>query len=115
MKIFSLLLGLALASMPAMAQTAVTNVAPLPTTTTAPKLATVTPFITGLKEPQGLTLNAEGNLLVCDYGAGEILRFSVNGKPLINLARGLKGPAAIVNVGGQTFVSERKANRVVRF
>lgn len=84
---------------------------------TTVKTATVTPFITGLKEPQGLALDADRNLIVCDYGAGEILKFSLDGKPLGKLATDLRGPSAIVSAdGGKTlFVTERKANRVLRF
>jgi DNA-binding beta-propeller fold protein YncE len=66
-------------------------------------------------------------LLICDYGSGEILKFSRDGKALGKLATGLKGPAAIVfsqkfaPVGNTNtrslvpaiYVSERKANRVV--
>ncbi len=101
---------------PALAQVEPKNpvpiVAPLPN---APTMAIVTPFITGLKEPQGMALDAQGNLLICDYGAGEILKFSPDGKASGKLATGLKGPSALQSVGRQIFVSERKANRVVRF
>lgn len=113
MKISTLLFGLALAGAPAMAQVAA--LIPAAPTVSAPKLATATPFITDLKEPQGMALDGAGNLLVCDYGAGEILKFASDGKPLGKFAQGLKGPAAIVSVGSQVFVSERKANRVLRF
>jgi hypothetical protein len=115
MKITSILLGLALSTLPATAQVPVTGAAPLPATAAAPKMATVTPFITGLKEAQGMALDFENNLLVCDYGAGEILKFARDGKALGKLAMGLKGPSAIQSVGRQIFVTERKANQVVRF
>ncbi|MBW3637315.1 MAG: hypothetical protein KY445_12775 [Armatimonadetes bacterium] len=116
MKIPCLLMGLALTTAPVWAQTPVekpvTNVAPLPATL---KMATATPFITGLQEAQGMAFGPNNEILVADYKAGEILRFSRDGKSLGKLATGLKGPSAIVSVGNQVFVSERKANRVVRF
>ncbi len=119
------LLG-ALAPSIARAQDAPTTVAPF-----AEKLATVTPFISGLKEPQGLILDSNGDVIVCDYGAGEVLRFSKAGAKQEALASGLKGPSQIVtmSVSGRTIpmknkngeevpetiwmVSERKANRVI--
>ncbi len=124
-------MSLALTAAPLWAQTAtaekpVTNIAPLPAATTATpqKMATVTPFISGLKEPQGLTFDAPGNLLVCDYGSGEILKFSPDGKRSGVLATGLKGPAQIVSALWPSrlnsspavppiYVTERKANRVI--
>lgn len=126
MKILSSLLLLA-AVAPLGAQTSTEkpagNLAPMPV---AAKMATATPFITGLKEPQGMALDGN-NLLVCDYGAGEILRFSRDGKPLGKFATGLKGPSAIVMrpravptkgtqhiFEGTFYVTERKANRVIR-
>ncbi len=112
MKILPLFLGLALAAAPVRAQVAAENLAPLPA---APKMATVTPFITGLKEAQGMAFDTDKNLLICDYGAGEILKFSPDGKALGKFAEGLKGPSAIQSIGRQVFISERKANHVVRF
>ena len=89
-----------------------------------PQMATVTPFITGLKEPQGLALDNNGDIIVCDYGAGEVLRFSATAGRKERIATGLKNPSQIgydtlFNPDtGRTvrefLVSERKANRVVR-
>lgn len=97
---------------PASAQNAapVTNVAPLPA---APKMATATPFITGLGEPQGLALGQNGEILVADYKSGEITRFSRAGKPLGALVKGLKNPALLSGFQDSLVVSERKGNRVL--
>jgi DNA-binding beta-propeller fold protein YncE len=118
MKITTLFVGLALSTAPAIAQVAVENIAPLPATVATPQMATVTPFITGLKEPQGMVVDGIGNLFVCDYGAGKILVFSRTGRELGEMAPYsiLKGPSAIVRTdNGDVFVTERKANRVLRF
>lgn len=87
-------------------------------------LATVTPFIEALKEPQGLALDNNGDIIVCDYVAGEVLRFSATGQKKEVLATGLKGPSQIIKTpkyydlsssesNPGWIVSERKANRVV--
>lgn len=130
-----LLLSLGLMSTPILAADApVTNVAPLPSSTNIippigaspkPIMATKSVFIAGLKEPQGMVFTGD-ELLVCDYGSGEILKFTKDGKSLGVLATGLKGPAQIVTkpifsldpqerrVSGEPFyVTERKANRVI--
>lgn len=64
-----------------------------------------------------MAVDAEGNILVCNYGAGEILKFGRDGKALGQFAGDIRGPSAIVAVdGGQTiFVAERQKNRVLRF
>ena len=96
MKITSLLLGLTLTTIPVWAGSLPESV-PLPeAAVTAGPTATVTPFLTGLKEPQGMALNKYGNILVCDYGAGAILRFSQEGKPMGAVSTDLKGPAQMV-------------------
>ncbi|HEX9996363.1 MAG TPA: hypothetical protein VGB45_04405 [Abditibacterium sp.] len=114
MKFFSLYAALAFTTVAASAQTSlekpVTNIAPLPA---APKLATATPFITGLKEPQGLALSQKGEILVADYKSGEILKFSRDGKPLGTFAKGLKSPALLSGFQDSLVLSERKANRVL--
>lgn len=99
------------------------------TTVAKTELATKTEWLSGLKEPQGLALDGKGNILLADYGAGKILRYSRAGKLLGTLAEGLKSPSQIV-VGSKIvssnrtpgsfetietiYVSERKANRVIQ-
>ena len=91
---------------------------PLAAMAQASPMASVSVFIAGLKEPQGLELAwdnyGSGEIIVCDYGAGEVLRFDKAGAKKEVLASGLKGPSQIVRVANQFVVSERKANRVVR-
>ncbi len=77
------------------------------------ELATKTTFASGLKEPQGMAFDAKGNILICDYGAGQVLKYSRDGRRLGVLAEGLKSPSQIVMQGGRIYVSERKANRVI--
>lgn len=79
-------------------------------------MATVRPFITGLNEPLGMVLDAQKNLLVCNYGANEILKFSLDGKAQGTFATDLRGPTSITSAdGGQTmFVAERADRRVIR-
>lgn len=78
------------------------------------ELASKSLFLKGLEEPQGLALDKNGNLLLCEYGNGEILRYDLTGKLLGVVATGLKGPAQIVLKGDDIFVSERKANRIIQ-
>lgn len=114
MKIPLLCILLALSTAPAIAQVAAQKLAPLPVVIESAKaMATVTPFISGLKEPQGLALSPQGDLLVADYQTGEILKFSLEGKPRGVLAAGLQSPA-MMDVGNDgLYVCDRKANRVV--
>ena len=96
---------------------------PVPTNSTEP-MAKVTPLIEGLKEPQGLALDVNGDILVCDFGAGQVLRFGAKGEKKEVVASNLKGPSQIAyrtlydRVANKTvrefLVSERGANRVVR-
>lgn len=76
-------------------------------------MATVTPFITGLKEPQGLAFNQKGELLVADYKSGEILKFSRDGKALGAFVKNLKSPALLSSFQDSLVLSERKGNRVL--
>ena len=100
----------ALAPSMARAQDAPTTLkVPVPAT----NLASVTPFIVGLKEPQGLLRDSNGDVIVCDYGAGEVLRFSKTGANKAVLASDLKGPSQIIPVLSNLVISERKANRVI--
>lgn len=97
---------------------------PVPVNEAKGQIAKVTPLIEGLKEPQGLALDSNGDILVCDTGAGEVLRFSATGQKKEVVAGNLKSPSQITTrtlfdrVTNKTvvefLVSERKANRVVR-
>ena len=78
------------------------------------KLATKTQWLSGLKEPQGMAFYGQ-EILIADYDAGRVLRYSREGKLLGTLAQGLKSPSQIVVFSkNQVFVSERKANRVIQ-
>ncbi len=106
----SLLVGFALTTAPVWAQTPLGNVAPMPT---KPKMATATPFLTGLKEPQGLALDKNGDILVADYKTGEILKFSRDGKPRGVFLKGLKSPSLLAVLDDSLVVSERGGNRIL--
>jgi len=94
------------------------------------KLATKTEWASGLKEPQGMAHHGN-DILLADYGAGKVLRYSRDGKLLGTVAEGLKSPSqiAIARILRATeqdgkivkiwedeniAVSERKANRVIQ-
>jgi sugar lactone lactonase YvrE len=81
--------------------------------TSVSKLAVKTVFASGLKEPQGMAFNARGNVLICDYGAGQVLEYSRDGRRLGVLAEDLQSPSQIVMQAGRIYVSERKANRII--
>ena len=79
------------------------------------KSAKVTPFITGLSDPQGLAFNnyKDGNLLVDDAGKGEIADYDLDGKRRYTRANGLQEPTQIVYLPGGFYVAERKTGRVL--
>lgn len=112
-----LALPLSLSALPA---TAADKVMPASTTSTlpqlkeAPVLAQVNPFVTGLKEPQGLALDTKGTVYVAEYKGGQIARFGLDGKAMEPLVTGLKSPALLQWHSGSLYVSERKANRVIK-
>jgi DNA-binding beta-propeller fold protein YncE len=110
----TILLGsLATASLQAQ-QAATTTILTTVLTTATPVLATKTALVTGLKEAQGLALDENGNILVAEYKAGQISRFSREGKPLGALITGLKSPAMMVKTAQGLFVADRKNNRIVK-
>ena len=92
--LFALVAG-ALMPLAARADVVTAQMPPLVASEAKLGLASVTPFIVGLKEPQGLALYGEG-IVVCDYGAGEVLAFKKTGTQKMVLASGLKGPSQIV-------------------
>ncbi len=66
-----------------------------------------------LNLPTGLAVAGDGGILVCETGAGCLLRIGADGK-LTTLARGLAGPIAVVAMpNGSYFVSESISGRVV--
>lgn len=65
-----------------------------------------------LERPTGLTLAADGGLLVCETGGGRLLHIATDGK-LSTLARGLAAPVGVAALAdGSCFVSESAAGRV---
>jgi sugar lactone lactonase YvrE len=68
----------------------------------------------GLSAPRGLAIEANGDVLVADFGANRVYRVS-NGVKTI-FASGLLGPYGIaIDNAGVIHVTERDANRIVRF
>lgn len=68
---------------------------------------------TGLEQPTGLALAADGSVIVCETAGGRLLRVAPNGE-IETLVRGLARPVGVVLVGdGSCYVSESAAGRVV--
>ncbi|MDF2439586.1 MAG: hypothetical protein JWN98_570 [Abditibacteriota bacterium] len=67
-----------------------------------------------LAEPQGIVRDADGSILVAEYGGGRLVRFSPDGSRRSVVATGLKSPAMLARSGKTILIAERKANRVVR-
>lgn len=93
-------------------------ITPVPVSTSqaliAPAKATVTVWTNGLRAPQGMTRDAAGNLYVAEFNGGQVSKFAPDGKLLGKLGDDLKSPAWIERVGNEIYVSERKANRVLK-
>lgn len=68
----------------------------------------------GLQEPHGMTLDGDGNVVVTEYKSGRVVRFSPDGRPLGVVADNVKSPAWVTAAGKALYVTERKANRVLR-
>jgi sugar lactone lactonase YvrE len=68
----------------------------------------------GLRQPQGMARDEQGNVYVAEYKGGQIAKFSPDGKLLAHLGTDLKSPAWIASAGGALYVSERKANRILK-
>ena len=79
------------------------------------KSAQVTPFISGLGDPQGLAFNdyKDGDLTVADYAKGDIVEYNFEGKRRAVQANGLQGPTQLVSLPGGFYVAESKAGRVL--
>ncbi|RYX84674.1 hypothetical protein EON83_08535 [bacterium] len=77
--------------------------------------ATKAVFAQGFQEPDGLLLERDGNVLLTDSKAGDVIRLDQTGKRLATLATGLKTPTMLIpNWQGGVLITERGANRVVR-
>ena len=68
----------------------------------------------GLNDPHGMARDGDGNVVVTEFKAGQLTRFAPDGKMLGTIGRDLKSPAWVVASGKTLFVTERKANRVLR-
>ena len=95
------------------APAAVAEAAPQAAPQAAPK-STKTLWASGLEDPQGIVRQADGSILVAEYGGGRIVRFSADGKKKSVAAQNLKGPTMLAMSGRTVLVAERKANRVAR-
>ena len=80
---------------------------------TAAKLATVTPWITGLRSPQGMARDKQGNIYIAEYNGGQVLRYSATGKLLNKIGQDLKNPAWVAYANDTLFIAERKANQIL--
>ena len=68
---------------------------------------------TSLNQATGIALAPDGSVLVCETGAGCVLRIASDGN-VTTVARGLAGPIGVVAMpDGSCFVSESVAGRVV--
>jgi DNA-binding beta-propeller fold protein YncE len=68
----------------------------------------------GLLEPQGILRLGDGSILVAEYGGGRVVKFNALGQKVAVVAQGLKSPAMLARAGKTVYLTERKANRVVR-
>jgi sugar lactone lactonase YvrE len=82
-------------------------------TTTAP-LALKSVWAKDLRQPQGIARDGQGNVYIAEYKGGQIAKFDANGKLLAHLGTELKSPAWIIQTPQGMFVSERKANRILK-
>jgi sugar lactone lactonase YvrE len=71
-------------------------------------------WASGLQDPHGMARDEKGNIWIAEFKGGRVSRFSPDGKKLGTLGEGLKGPAWVAASGATLYVSERKANRVLR-
>jgi sugar lactone lactonase YvrE len=71
-------------------------------------------WATGLRGPQGMARDAQGNVYVAEYDGGQIAKFTPNGNLLARIGTDLQNPAWIERAGATLYVTERKANRILR-
>jgi sugar lactone lactonase YvrE len=71
-------------------------------------------WASGLRAPQGMARDAVGNIYVAEYQGGQVSKFSPEGKPLGKVGGELKNPAWVAFDGDTLYISERKANRVLK-
>jgi sugar lactone lactonase YvrE len=85
-------------------------------TSNAPRLSGVTRTIwaSGLQAPHGLVLGEDSSVWATEYKSGQVAQISADGKTVRRYGQGLQGPAWIARVGKTVYVSERKANRVLK-
>jgi len=79
-----------------------------------PLTATKSIWASGLRAPQGMARDRKGNVYVAEFAGGQIAKFAADGKLLVKLGADLKSPAWIERVGDTLYVSERKANRLLK-
>mgnify|MGYP003382499879 FL=1 len=66
-----------------------------------------------LRNPYGVLILAGGDLLVAEYGAGNLVRIGVNSNSIV--ATGLRGPVGLASLDAQTvLVTENTSGRILR-
>lgn len=66
-----------------------------------------------LRNPYGVLILAGGDLLVAEYGAGNLVRIGVNSSSIV--ATGLRGPVGLASLDAQTvLVTENTSGRILR-
>ncbi|HLL83364.1 MAG TPA: hypothetical protein VK420_11955, partial [Longimicrobium sp.] len=80
----------------------------------APKKAKVEKWASGLKAPHGIAQDPEGRVYVVEGDAGQVTRFSRDGKKREVFAKGLKSPSFALLSNGILYVSERKGDSIAR-
>jgi sugar lactone lactonase YvrE len=71
-------------------------------------------WASGLRAPQGMARDAAGNVYVAEYQGGQVSKFSPEGTALGAIGTNMKNPAWLAFAGNTLYVSERKANRVLK-
>jgi sugar lactone lactonase YvrE len=85
------------------------------TTATAPVSGVVkSVWASGLRAPQGMARDAAGNIYVAEYQGGQVSKFSPEGASLGKVGGEMKNPAWLAFAGDTLYISERKANRVLK-